>query len=248
TYSRRLRFPVQNSLSTPANLIPRKLTYLSIRRSPHVGRRRFILLVLFSITSLPICGSATAATFTFKVLASFNGGVNGRIPSGPLMVDSQGNLFGTTAAGGATDNGTVFQLRSGTTTPVTLASFNGANGSLPDSGLIADSQGNLFGTTPVGGANGKGVVFEMTAGDHAIIDLVNFDGVNGASPFGGVVADAQGNFYGATRLGGTNIGGLVFKLPAGSRTPTTVASFTTTALAPTGVVLDRLGNLFGATL
>ena len=207
----------------------------------------FIVLSVVSIASLAIPSSARAASFTFKVLASFNG-ANGRIPSGPLLVDGQGNLFGTTAAGGATDQGTIFQLRSGTTTPVALASFNGANGSLPDSGLIADSQGNLFGTAPVGGANGQGVVFEVTAGDHAIIDLVNFDGVNGDTPFGGVVADAQGNFYGTTKLGGINPSGSVFKLPAGSSTPITLASFTTTGLAPTGVVLDRLGNLFGATL
>src|SRR5262245_29659170 len=91
--------------------------------------QNFVGVMLISIFSLATFGSATAATFTFKVLANFNG-ANGRIPSGPLLVDGQGNLFGTTAAGGATDNGTVFQLRTGTTTPVALASFDGANGSL----------------------------------------------------------------------------------------------------------------------
>src|SRR5262245_48187998 len=110
-----------------------------------------IVAVLFGIAGLATFSSAAAATFTFKVLVNFNG-TNGRLPLGPLLIDGQGNLFGTTAAGGATDQGTVFQLRPGTTTPITLASFNGANGLAPDSGLIIDSQGNLFGTAPMGGA------------------------------------------------------------------------------------------------
>ena len=64
-----------------------------------------------------------------------------------LIMDSSGNLYGTTAAGGASGDGTVFELAHGSGTITTLASFNGTNGANPDAGLIMDSSGNLYGTT-----------------------------------------------------------------------------------------------------
>ena len=93
-------------------------------------------------------------------LASFNG-ANGRLPVAGLIMDSSGNLYGTTVSGGANGDGTAFELAKGSGAITTLASFYGVNGSNPHGGLIMDSSGNFFGTTDSGGANGDGNVFEL---------------------------------------------------------------------------------------
>jgi uncharacterized repeat protein (TIGR03803 family) len=93
----------------------------------------------------------------------------------------------------------------------TLVNFNGANGSNPVSSLIADAHGNLFGTTLLGGANGDGTVFEIAKTAHGYAStpttLVSFNGANGAEPYGGLIADAHGDLFGTTQLGGANGGG-----------------------------------------
>ena len=102
--------------------------------------------------------------YTPTTLLSFNY-TNGANPYAGLIADAAGDLFGTTNTGGADNLGTVFELvnHGGVAyTPVTLLSFNGANGLYPLSGLIADAAGDLFGTTRGGGADGYGTVFEIT--------------------------------------------------------------------------------------
>jgi uncharacterized repeat protein (TIGR03803 family) len=129
---------------------------------------------------------------------------------------------------GAYSYGTVFEIAktaSGyASTPTTLVSFNGNNGANPYAGLIADANGNLFGTTQQGGAYGAGTVFEIakTARGYASTPttLVSFNGNNGSSssngldPIGGLIADANGNLFGTTSfgLGGANNDGTVFEL------------------------------------
>jgi uncharacterized repeat protein (TIGR03803 family) len=100
---------------------------------------------------------------TITTLASFNG-INGSGPGGGLLMDTSGTLYGTTTAGGAYANGTVFGLPQGSSTIWTLASFNSTNGASPNAGLIMDSSGNLYGATSAGGAYGNGTVFEVVRG------------------------------------------------------------------------------------
>ena len=87
--------------------------------------------------------------FVVTTLVSFNG-ANGIDPVGSLIADANGDLFGTTAGGGANNAGTVFEIAKTATgyasTPTTLVSFNGANGIDPVGSLIADANGDLFGT------------------------------------------------------------------------------------------------------
>jgi len=98
---------------------------------------------------------------TFTTLHSFNG-ADGENPIGGLLMDGSGNLYGTTTQGFFGSWGTVFELSPGGTL-TTLHSFNGGgDGALPDAGLIADGQGNLYGTTSSGGPGGYGTVFELT--------------------------------------------------------------------------------------
>ena len=126
---------------------------------------------------------------TPTTLVSFNG-TNGANPYGGLIADANGDLFGTTADGGANGDGTVFEIVKTATgyasTPTTLVSFNGTNGSDPQASLIADANGDLFGTTVGGGANGDGTVFEIVKTAHGYAStpttLVSFNGTNGANP------------------------------------------------------------------
>jgi uncharacterized repeat protein (TIGR03803 family) len=132
----------------------------------------------------------------------------------------------------------------------TLASFNGANGSNPNGGLVRDAQGNLYGTTFSGGAFGQGAVFELATGTGVLTTLVSFNGGNGAAPAGQLVLDAQGNLYGITSSGGAFESGTVFELAAGSHTVTTLASFNFTngSTSAGGLSRDAQGNLYGTTL
>jgi uncharacterized repeat protein (TIGR03803 family) len=106
-------------------------------------------------------GYASAPT----TLVSFTG-IDGANPNGSLIADAAGNLFGTSSAGGANGDGTVFKIAKTATgyakAPTTLANFTGANGSTPEASLSTDAAGDLFGTASVGGANGDGTVFEIT--------------------------------------------------------------------------------------
>ncbi len=189
-----------------------------------------------------------AGNSTITTLASFNG-TNGANPSAGLVEDASGNLFGTTYQGGASADGTVFEVRAGSDTITTLASFNGANGQDPHAGLVEDGGGNLFGTTTAGGASGDGTVFEVKAGSGTINTLASFNGVNGANPHAGLVEDGSGNLFGTTYQGGASADGTVFEVRAGSDTITTLVSFNGTngAFPLAGLVEDRSGNLFGTT-
>ncbi|OAF17572.1 beta strand repeat-containing protein [Bradyrhizobium neotropicale] len=201
-------------------------------------------------------GYASAPT----VLVSFTSS-NGAYPSGSLLADANGNLFGTTVSGGAAGQGTVFEIAktdSGyANAPTTLVSFTSANAS-PNGGLIADANGNLFGTTSSGGPNNAGTVFEIakTANGYASAPttLINFNYSNGGNPSGSLIADANGNLFGTTSSGGASASGTVFEIAKTANgyasTPTTLVSFNgrSNGAQPRGsLIMDANGNLFGTT-
>jgi uncharacterized repeat protein (TIGR03803 family) len=101
-----------------------------------------------------------AGTHALTTLATFDG-TNGYRPDAALVADASGNLYGTTSGGGDGGNGTVFEVVAGTNALVTLAAFDGTNGSDPEGNLFIDASGNIYGTTVTGGANGAGSVFEL---------------------------------------------------------------------------------------
>jgi len=118
--------------------------------------------------------------------------------------------------GGASDHGTVFEIlktSSGyASTPTTLVSFNGKDGSHPAGGLIMDANGDLVGTTLTGGASDDGTVFDIAMGSDHITTLVNFNLANGGLPHGDLVFDADGNLFGTTSNGGASNDGTVFQI------------------------------------
>ena len=209
---------------------------------------------------------------TPTTLVTFNGS-NGANPYAGLTADANGDLFGTTTHGGANSDGTVFEIKNTGTVaapvyasaPTTLVSFNGSNGAEPVGGLITDANGDLFGTTVVGGANGDGTVFEIknTGTDSAPVyastptTLVSFNGPNGVYLDGGLIADANGDLFGTTYRGGANGYGTVFEIrntgtiatPVYSNIPTTLVSFNgSNGDGPdAGLIIDANGDLFGTT-
>ncbi|HZZ25509.1 MAG TPA: choice-of-anchor tandem repeat GloVer-containing protein [Roseiarcus sp.] len=206
-----------------------------------------------------IAKTAGGYASTPTTLVSFNG-TNGEFPEGSLIVDSNGDLFGTALQGGAND-GTVFEIVKSAggyaSMPTTLDSFNVADGVDPQAGLIADANGDLFGTTALGGANGDGTAFEIakTAGGYASMPttLVSFNETNGGDPIASLIADANGDLFGTTAGGGANEGGTVFEIAktAGgyASMPTTLVSFNDAngELPEGGLIADANGDLFGTT-
>jgi uncharacterized repeat protein (TIGR03803 family) len=143
-------------------------------------------------------------------------GPDGQEPFAGVILDSSGNLFGTTYGGGLYGFGTVFELTynidSGWTETVLYNFQNLSDGQGLDAGLVSDSAGNLYGATSHGGARGGGTVFELSpAGNSwAFTLLYSFSG--GCGPGASLALDTSGNLYGTTFCGGANGYGNVFKL------------------------------------
>jgi uncharacterized repeat protein (TIGR03803 family) len=182
---------------------------------------------------------------TITTLASFNG-TNGAYPTSGVVVDNDGNLFGTTGDGGSYGNGTVFELAHGSSTISALASFNSSTNGYDPEGVILDGGGNLYGATYTGGANDCGNIFEVARNSSAITVLASFNITNGANPLD-LVRDGDGNLYGVTEWGGANNRGTLFELSRGAANLTTLATADSSADAGPGssLILDSGGNLFG---
>jgi len=145
------------------------------------------------------------------VLHSFTGGADGGWPYAGVILDSDGNLYGTTSNGG-TGAGVVYELDTTGHEAVLHTFGSGADGGYPYAGVIRDSAGNLYGTTQYGGTAYKGIVYKLDSTGHETV-LYNFTGgADGSEPWAGVVRDPAGNLYGTTYQGGTRGTGVVFKI------------------------------------
>jgi uncharacterized repeat protein (TIGR03803 family) len=194
------------------------------------------------------------ATGKEKVLHNFSQfGGDGAFPFyGTLVRDSSGNLYGTTYVGGIDGQfccGTVFKVTSSGKETV-LYRFPATNGDgFPQSGLVRDSSGNLYGTTPNGGTSNAGTVFQVDSTGKKTV-LYNFtDSTDGGDPAAGLIRDAAGNLYGTTIQGGSSFAGTVFKVdPAGKETVLYNFAGSSDGGSPeAGVIRDAHGNLYGTT-
>ncbi len=189
--------------------------------------------------------------YTQSVLHSF-ASQDGSQPYDGVFLDSSGNLYGTTIAGGLYNGGTVFELSyaaGGGWSETLLHNFpiNGAN---VYAGLIPDRAGNLYGTTYLGGEYGGGVVFELIRNQNwQFVVLYNFP-TPACGSFSDLAIDAAGNLYGTTSCQGAYHSGSVFKLALvnGVWTYTSLHDFTggSDGVNPTSnVTFDASGNLYG---
>jgi len=184
-----------------------------------------------------------------KILHSFASDGDTYAPNSPLIMDADGNLYGTTTMGGVADNGTVYKVTPTGQETVLLSFMGGSEGFFPAGGLIMDASGNLYGTAQLGGANGVGAVFKLTPGGQETI-LYSFDyGNYGQQPAGGVIMDDSGNLYGTTLGGGEFDQGIVFKVtPEGQETILYAFDGGTGGGTPfAGLVMDASNNLYGTT-
>lgn len=217
--------------------------------------------------------------WTENVLASFDLKLKQACgPSASLVFDGSGNLYGTAPGGGTYDDGAVFELTPGTNgtwTDKVIYSFNnnGRDGWSP--GWVTpvfDKAGNLYGTTYYGGTStscpgnpmqGCGTVFELTPGSNGkwsekVLHSFQNNGKDGYYPFPGLTIDGQGNLYGVTYYGGTDVTdcdspgcGTVFEVSptsGGKWTEKVLHSFNSTkgANPQSPLLLDSAGNLYGS--
>jgi uncharacterized repeat protein (TIGR03803 family) len=185
----------------------------------------------------------------YTMLYSFTGGTDGGGPSSGVVLDTAGNLYGTTAGGGTASGtaggGVVYRLDTAGQETV-LYSFPVA-GARP-TGVIRDSAGNLYGTLAGGGEQGAGVVYKLDTGGNYTVLYSFLGGADGDSPNGGLIRDSAGNLYGTTYYGGTGAGVLYKVNPAGFET--VLYSFTGGAdgsYPSSGVIRDSAGSFYGTT-
>ena len=222
---------------------------------------RAALFALIAFASVLLLSATGTHARPDRILYSFCAQTNcadGAHPFDSVLIDSQGSLYGTTANGGAHGGGTIFRLAPDGSESV-LYSFCAkpgcADGVSPQAGLIADGSGNLYGTTPVGGANNSGVVFRL-APDGTETVLHAFAGESdGGPPVGRLMLDKKGDLYGVGMGGLQNCFGgcgAVFRVAADG-TETVRYAFCAQAkcadgeLPNGGLVADEAGNIYGTT-
>jgi len=189
---------------------------------------------------------------TLTTLHTFTGGADGGNPQAGLITGTGSILYGATAGGGISGNGTVFQITtSGSLT--TLYTFSGSDGANPYAGLFQATDGNLYGATEAGGTNGFGTVFRLTT-SGSLTTLHTFTGgSDGAHPYGGVIQATDGNFYGTTETSGSTSGGTgagtVFQItPSGAFTLLYTFTGGSDGAHPYGGVIQATdGNFYGTT-
>jgi uncharacterized repeat protein (TIGR03803 family) len=203
--------------------------------------------------------SPSGAGYTQTILHSFGNGTDGRNPLAGVVLDTAGNMYGTTERGGTGSPqnchgscGTVYQLMpsNGGWVENILVNFDVTNGQTPYGNLIIDRSGNLYGTTASGGPNGGGVVFELSpsGGGFTYSMLYSFSACGSRA---GLAEDGAGDLFGVCYSGGANQDGWIFELTNCSQgcSVADLHDFSgSDGMNPYGSpVLDSSGNLYGTT-
>ena len=209
-----------------------------------------LLLVIAFIAAVQ--GQLAAQAAKYQVLHRFDG-IDGGDSVAPLLLDSAGNLYGTTVMGGTANLGTVFKLDTAGQLTVLHNFSGGADGKSPNAGLLRDGSGNLYGTASQGGSFSNGLIFKLdSAGNETVI--YNFTGGADGSYPSSLVMDAVGNLYGTTGDGGNlsclGLGygcGVIYELDTAGVYTILHTFLGPEGAGPVGIVRDSLGNLYGMT-
>jgi uncharacterized repeat protein (TIGR03803 family) len=220
---------------------------------------------VLSLTALPVMlvVAALAQGQIFTTLHNFTGGSDGSNPYSAVIQDSEGNLYGTAKEGGDLSCivgggcGVVYKLDAAGTETV-LHSFTGSpDGAWPETPLVRDEAGNIYGTTFYGGVNcttgyGCGAVFKIDAAGKEKVLYSFTGGSDGCDPSQGLVRDSAGNLYGTTYACGSSNMGTIFKV---DRTGNFTLLHALTGSQSDGgspqyghLTMDKSGNLYGVTV
>jgi len=210
-------------------------------------------------TLITLAATAAWSATTTKLLYSFAGDADGEYTDTELVMDSAGNLYGSSVQGGTFGSGTVFQITPGGVHTV-LYNFTGAtDGGEPYKGVTLDAQGNLYGTAVTGGAGscegGCGVIFELlnSGGAWTFHVIHTFSGgFDGSGPGSPITVDRFGNLYGTTPTAGANGMGTIYRMNRESSGAWKFRVIHTFTGGPDGgggsagrVLFDNAGNLYG---
>src|ERR1700690_525173 len=240
-----------------------------MRRTVMLGKHRlvvFSVLILMALSMLLAVRPAQAQTYsvlyTFCSQTQCNG--DGWLPNGRLVLDAQGNLYGTTLYGGGSGCGgigcgTVFEVTQTGTETAHYRFGGGQGGGEPNDDLVRDGEGNLYGTTEIGGKPGGvcpvgcGTVFEITSSGNETVLHSFGPRMDGFFPTSGLVQDSEGNLYGTTGSGGAYGAGTVYEITAAG-TEKVLYNFNFCSVPNCGpvlpqgsLVLDAESNLYGIT-
>jgi uncharacterized repeat protein (TIGR03803 family) len=196
--------------------------------------------------------TSSGAGYMESIIHNFGSGADGLAPIAGVVLDTPGNVYGTTADGGTFGDGMVYRLMpsDGGWLENVLVNFDGTSGYYSHGNLIIGASGNLYGTTAEGGQNGGGAVFELTRLDPGwTYSTLYF--FSSCSSYGGVTMDAAGDLFGACYGGGAHQDGWVFELTNCSQGCSVVDLHDfngSDGREPLGApVLDANGNLYGTT-
>ena len=223
--------------------------------------------LLAACSALALSAGAAPAD-SLKIIHTFENVAKGARPRAALTSDASGNLYGTTYTGAPDGNGTVFELsppaagkKKWTQTVLYRFRENVRDGIFPDSSVVLDKDGNLYGTTSEGGVNDAGTVFElvrpaagMSAWQHVVLHRFT-GGTDGGTPHGTLVFGPDGALYGAAGYGGASGGGLIYRFSQngeGKWKENILYNFSGSG-ADGGYpyctpIFDAAGNIYGTTL
>jgi uncharacterized repeat protein (TIGR03803 family) len=219
----------------------------------------------------PACKLGCGSVFSLdkagnmQLLHEFTGGADGSNPSGPLVQDAAGNLYGVAKSGGdhhcpafflfqGQGCGVVFKIDTNNVFTVLHTFTGGKDGAVPQEGLLLDNAGNLYGTTFKGGKLkntrlNNGTIYKISP-DGIYTVLHRFTTAEGQNPNGGLVSDPDGNLFGTAQLGGDQANGTAFKLSQDG-TLTILHNFEGLedgASPLAGLFRDSAGHLYGTTV
>ena len=263
---------ISGTQETPVFAAPAKLIFTLPQYSLARCFRSLQRCAILYAVILLVCAARPVEGQTFSVLHTFSGPPDGSVPTGVLIFDSQGNLYGTTQSGGNCEYcGTIFKVSPTSGTESVVYAFQGGSGdgAIPVAGLTLDPTGKyLYGTTYNGGSGNNALCDQLLSSGCGTVYKIDISGVtarevwvysfqggsDGANPFAGVILDSTGQYlYGTTDIGCSGNQGTVYRIDTATGTAETVLhSFPSSAgdgVSPgASLTFDSGGNLYGTTL
>jgi len=243
-----------------ASLLKKLLSLEKLLIKVRNRQNNLLFVSTFALTlASPLVSSRAMADSTYTTIHSFGSITNDGTQSlSSLTLGSDGNFYGTTQAGGASDLGAIFKMTPGGIVTI-LHSFNDGtvanDGKQPYGGIIQGPDGALYGTTYVGGSANQGTIFSISPDGSNYSILHQFGSVanDGVSPyFGHLTFGLDGNLYGTTQLGGTVNAGIAFKIAPDGSAYTILHNFFATAhdasSSSGALIRDAGGNFYGVSL